>query len=298
MDLLGGYGSDGSDAEDTAQQASASKPTKPVAADGKKRIDYSKLPIAKPLALEVTAPVPKAKRKGGDDESDEDEDEDDDEDEVEEPPLKKAAELEKVSRSEGLSILAALPQPKSKLGDGGGRGARLDVSGFREPRVMPKAANPADVLKPEGSLLRPDDLAEELVPDSLASHPMFSDAKVTRDGRASGDGPSEEELAQIRATKNFTSIKAQEMTDPDWYMQSIIAGGGPAVQGKKLPEEQSMYESGKWSQSTHANPSRVQKRKHQINWLANEAMEKEAELQDRASQNRLTKAQTQMKYGW
>lgn len=40
------------------------------------------------------------------------------------------------------------------------------------------------------------------------------------------------------------------------------------------------------------------KRKHQINWLAQEARDKEFELLERTRHTRLSKYQTQMKYGW
>eukprot|EP00971_Amphidinium_carterae_P059138 1169352-Amphidinium_carterae.1 len=225
MDLLGGYGSEGSDADDAPAKSSASKP---VVADGKKRIDYAKLPISRPLQVDAL-PLPKGAQKGkGDEDSESEEDEDEQEDV--EPPLKKAAEIEKARRTEGLSLLAALPQPKTNLGGSGGR-VRLDISSLREGKVLPKPANPADILKPDGSFFRPegDGIAEELLPDSLIKHPMFNESKVTRDGRASGDGPSEEELLHIRATKNFTSIKAEDMVDPDWYMQSKIHGGPPVA---------------------------------------------------------------------
>lgn len=68
--------------------------------------------------------------------------------------------------------------------------------------------------------------------------------------------------------------------------------------GKSVPEEVSMYEASRWKETTHADPSKVQKRKHQINWLAHDAIENEAELLDRNASGRLTKAQTSMKYGW
>merc|ERR1739845_88612 len=108
-----------------------------------------------------------------------------------------------------------------------------------------------------------------------------------------------EDLEQMRSTKHFIQIQADEMRDPDWQPHNQIQGGGPGLhKGKKVPEEVSMYEAGHWQHTTHANPSRIQKRKHQINWLAQEAMDKEAELLDRNATSRLTKSQTQMKYGW
>ncbi|KAK2195509.1 Proline-rich protein PRCC [Babesia duncani] len=43
---------------------------------------------------------------------------------------------------------------------------------------------------------------------------------------------------------------------------------------------------------------RTQKRKHQINWLAQESHERELELLEASAQMRKTKHETQMKYGW
>ncbi|UKK01927.2 hypothetical protein MACK_001280 [Theileria orientalis] len=43
---------------------------------------------------------------------------------------------------------------------------------------------------------------------------------------------------------------------------------------------------------------RTQKRKHQINWLAMEAQDKEAEILERTAHMRKSKRETQMKYGW
>jgi proline-rich protein PRCC len=45
-------------------------------------------------------------------------------------------------------------------------------------------------------------------------------------------------------------------------------------------------------------PSKVQKRKHQINALAASAAERELELMEKRGQSYKTKAQTQAKYGW
>merc|ERR1719183_2201914 len=102
------------------------------------------------------------------------------------------------------------------------------------------------------------------------SHPMFASAERTP------DGPSEDELARMRSMKSFTSIDADSLRDPDWYMNEKINGASVFHKGKKLASEQSQYDVDNWNGTTDAQPSRVQKRKHQINWLANEAIEKEA----------------------
>merc|ERR1712066_932633 len=96
----------------------------------------------------------------------------------------------------------------------------------------------------------------------------------------------------------FISIAADDMKDPDWYMSNQISGGPGLHKGKKVASEVSMYEAKTWAKTTHADPSRVQKRKHQINWLAHEAMENEASLMARNAAGLLTKAQTLAKYGW
>merc|ERR1712228_1045002 len=107
-----------------------------------------------------------------------------------------------------------------------------------------------------------------------------------------------EELEKLRTTKFMTSVTSDELRDPDWYLHNQVSGGPGLHAGKKVPLEISAYDATKWHQTTHKDPSRIQKRKHQINWLAHEAMEKEAEMLDRAASSRLTKSQTQMKYGW
>ena len=50
--------------------------------------------------------------------------------------------------------------------------------------------------------------------------------------------------------------------------------------------------------TTSMEPNLVQKRKHQINWLAYDMQQKSAELLDRSMQGQLTKSQTYAKYGW
>ena len=55
--------------------------------------------------------------------------------------------------------------------------------------------------------------------------------------------------------------------------------------------------TGTTSASAHG-PTKLQRRKHQINSLATAAAERELELMDKKGQSLRTKAQTQAKYGW
>lgn len=293
MDLLGGYGSDGSDAEsdEDAQPSAPKQARKPKsdaegktapASDGgagnKKVINFSKLPVRRPLVL------------------------DDKEGSGEEAPLRKAAEAENLRQQAGLSLLAALPAPKVTLGidvDQTGAGSRIDLSEVKAARSSSKQVTTSpDVFHNIGSIMRgesaPDVAETNEVPKDMMNHPMFRNDATAGAGGAT---PSAQELHEMRNMK-FKSINAADVQDPDWYMNNQISGGPGLHKGKKVQEEISMYEQKSWEKTTHANPSRNQKRKHQINWLAHEAMEKEAEMLDRAASSRLTKAQTSMKYGW
>jgi len=294
MDLLGGYGSDGSDddlvaegkpPEQVEQQdtdAGLSASTSTDSGSRKKKIDYSRLPVSRPLAIDGCS-------KGGDASPTGDE----------EAPLRRAAQLEAARPSAARSLLASLPAPKVTLGsEVSTHGSmRIDLSEIsKPPRELPTTT--VGVLRAENV---PDRILEDdvVVPQNVASHPMFSDGSANAAALLeAGAGPTAEELEEMRTVKNFTEIKADDIQDQNWYEQYHALGDPGLHKGKKVPVEMSMYESSRWAQTTHANPSRIQKRKHQINWMAQDAMEKEAELQERNSQSRLTKAQTSMKYGW
>lgn len=228
----------------------------------KKVIEYSKLPMSKPLLLSSAV------------------------DEDEEAPLRRAAADDTLLSNGHLSLLASLPPPKVTLGNEvHQRGMiNLDLSTLTKKDRKYEKNNSAPVH-----------LHNQMCLERTCANPMLGEAQ----GAVGSDGPSAEEIEEMRSINSFTQIDAEQIRDPDWFMQSCINGGGPGLHsGKTVPSEMSMYEARSWSGTTHANPSRVQKRKHQINWLAHDAMEKEAELLDRAATSRLTKSQTQMKYGW
>mmetsp|Transcript_170544 Transcript_170544/g.541769 ORF Transcript_170544/g.541769 Transcript_170544/m.541769 type:complete len:288 (-) Transcript_170544:90-953(-) len=268
MDLLGGYGSDGSDDGSDEERPAAAQPAGPK----RRKVDFSKLPVSRPVDF--------SSARGGAEE---------------EAPLKRAAELDNSARfSIGRNLLAAIPPPKvtlgkdTSLGGGGSGGARLDLD-FLPKREKPRVFV-SDLIKQNGGV---DDIEDDpsAVPEKMANHPMFSN-------QLKQDGPSQQDLAILRKDPKFIKISQAEMQDPDWWMKNQIAGGPGLHPGKSVPEEVSMYEAKTWKKTTHADPSRIQKRKHQINWLANEALENEAEMLDRNSSGKLSKAQTSAKYGW
>jgi hypothetical protein len=267
----------------TGSKHSATDPNAEIGAKKKCRIYVSRLPISRPVSLDAV--------KNGDTGSSE-------------APLKRLAELDSARVEAGSSLVGLLPKPRATLGSAGGDaasgtgaaagGLRLDLSGIKKEK--PRVATAAEVLKSEKSLLQPDLLSETTtVPENAMKHSIFG---ANADKKLEQDGPSADDLHHMRKLKDYQSIKAEDLRDPDWYMANQVSGGPGTHKGKSVALEVSNYDSNKWNQSTHANPNRTQKRKHQINWLAQEAMEKEAELLDRNATSRLTKAQTSMKYGW
>lgn len=287
MEILGGYGSDSSNESDQDAQAPApkkpkvAKPEEKSSSNGKRVINFSKLPVSRPLLID-----------------------DKDGKAEEEAPLRKAAEAENLRLQAGRSLLAALPAPKVTLGvesDQLGSGSRIDLS---EIKLRPSGDKQTEVGKDLfhniGSIMRgtsaPEIAESGEVPQHVMNHPMFRNDATAGAGGAT---PSAEEIHQMKANgMKFLSVTQDQVQDPDWFIHNQMSGGPGLHKGKSVAEEVSMYEGETWKKTTHANPSKNQKKKHQINWLAHEAMEKEAEMLDRAASSRLTKAQTSMKYGW
>lgn len=265
MNLVGGYDSDGDASNDdngASLPKSVSVPSGAAAATGKRKVDVSRLPCAKRLQLADPA-------------------------DVEEAPLRKAAEIENARSVVGRSLLSSLPPPRDTGTLGKSGEGRLNIGGAplsREVRIGDPSPCPGD-LDPGA-----DETGRSL---AALNHPMFGGG--TGKFVAAADMPTEEDLVKMRSGGKFVNIKAEDMVDPNWQMNALL---DPTRKGGTLPEEVSGYERSQWKQTTHKDPSQVQKRKHQINWLAQEAMEKEAEMLDRSSSSRMSKAQTSAKYGW
>mmetsp|Transcript_142980 Transcript_142980/g.274653 ORF Transcript_142980/g.274653 Transcript_142980/m.274653 type:complete len:330 (+) Transcript_142980:50-1039(+) len=183
-----------------------------------------------------------------------------------------------------------LPAPKnsSTVADGE---VKIDFESAGRPKEKPRTSSDATSWLVQAATA-PNIVETGSVPESILAHPLFS-AKKARRG-----GASWEDLQRLRSLDRVPHIQADSMKDTNWHASDVLSRTMGVHRGKRVPSEVSMYESDQWDASTHANPSKVQKRKHQINWLAHEAMEKEAELLDRSASSRLTKAQTAAKYGW
>eukprot|EP00913_Durusdinium_trenchii_P009319 g8757.t1 len=73
------------------------------------------------------------------------------------------------------------------------------------------------------------------------------------------------------------------MQDKDWKMNSLLVGQPGYMRGYAVPKGVSQFDT---DQKSH------------INWLAQDAINKEAEHLDRAAQGKMSKAQTYGRYGW
>merc|ERR1711976_718745 len=137
---------------------------------------------------------------------------------------------ENLRQNAGRSLLAALPPPKVTLGleaDQLGGGSMLDLSEVVMSRSAAKKAEAPGLFHNEGSIMRGDSAPEIgencVVPEDVMNHPMFrNDARAG----AGGDRPTAQELHDMKEMK-FMSIKADDVRDKDWYINSQVAASEP-----------------------------------------------------------------------
>lgn len=172
------------------------------------------------------------------------------------------------------------------------------MAGFTSVSMFAAPGPRAEPTRAQASSQPVQEEAPAEVPESLWSHPMFGGANEKQRKRpVDGFTPSEHEMSMMQKS-GFQSIHHDQMTNPDWYKDDQALKGRMGMKGEKVSFECSLYDAAKWEMSAHSNPTRTQKRKHQINWLAHDAMEQEAELLERTTQGKMNKSQTYLKYGW
>ncbi|KAL8446316.1 hypothetical protein Emed_005124 [Eimeria media] len=107
-------------------------------------------------------------------------------------------------------------------------------------------------------------------------------------------GLSLTELRELRRM-GITSVSGATLQNPDWH---LAAESGPQAKKAKLRLATKVWSAKDGAITETLEPKQMQKRKHQINWLAAEAHEKELEMLEMTARTRQTKYQTAMKYGW
>lgn len=137
--------------------------------------------------------------------------------------------------------------------------------------------------------------SSEQMPTEYASNPQNEESVYPFQGQEthSGNSSDMDQEAMIRLMGkrrrkgeeiNFIDVNADDalLTRDEWMT-------------KALSEEKPSYS---FSKKREGLPSQKQKQKHQITFLAHQAKERELELKNNWAQNRMTKMQTQAKYGF
>mmetsp|Transcript_54042 Transcript_54042/g.123161 ORF Transcript_54042/g.123161 Transcript_54042/m.123161 type:complete len:418 (+) Transcript_54042:32-1285(+) len=110
----------------------------------------------------------------------------------------------------------------------------------------------------------------------------------------------ERDLERSLAHGNFDALgqgQAQILYQPDTANWNPHRNGAQ-IKTKEVKIAHVQYDVSTGETSTVYKPTKVQKRKHQINSLAHAAVERELELMEAKGNALKTKAQTQAKYGW
>lgn len=111
----------------------------------------------------------------------------------------------------------------------------------------------------------------------------------------------EKELEKQIASGNFAVVDTMAqgvLVAPDTSTWNPHRHGHQEPKQKEIKIGALTYNSASGESQMVYQPSKTQKRKHQINSLAFTAAERELELMERRGQSMKTKAQTQAKYGW
>ncbi|XP_033634347.1 proline-rich protein PRCC-like isoform X2 [Asterias rubens] len=132
--------------------------------------------------------------------------------------------------------------------------------------------------------------------------PVYADQQGGNSGEGQGAGPSQSGASSnLEADKEFRRVMGKRNIGKEAINMIEIAAdeqigpnNGLDWMTKSLTEEKEYRVKLKKEQL----PSGQQKRKHQITFLAHQAKERELELKNQWANNRQTRQQTQMKYGF
>mmetsp|Transcript_35099 Transcript_35099/g.72141 ORF Transcript_35099/g.72141 Transcript_35099/m.72141 type:complete len:302 (+) Transcript_35099:37-942(+) len=301
MGLLSGYGSDESTSSDDRKVAKRRRVV---------RLDYAKLPMSRPLPLPLakqaaaaTEELPGQEEGDSTDPNATSESENQESLSGNESSEKEAQETELPPMDEdvfssaepSLSLVSLLPRPKKELVLDPGKESQIEIdfATAGKPKEKPHAMGDANAWVVRAAHVPEITEAQEAPSARLLKHPLL------RTLQASPAGPSQAEVDHLMSSSaKVMHISADSMKDPEWQMNNLLTGQPGLLRASRVPSEISQYDQVRWQSTTMSNPSKTQKRKHHINWLAHEAIEKEQEDLDRAAGGKLTKAQTRSRYGW
>ncbi|KFG42390.1 mitotic checkpoint prcc-carboxy-term protein [Toxoplasma gondii p89] len=157
----------------------------------------------------------------------------------------------------------------------------------------------ADLAQAAAPLYGPEDPG-----DAASAADVWGGGETGADG-ADGD-PAQPHMMQGMSLREYREMQqasvgvlsGDTLIDPNWQMNAQLYGSTAQKKREKLVITTNVWSAKDKGVVQTQEPRGMQKRKHQINWLAAEAAEKELEMWEMLSKNRQNKYQTAMKYGW
>ncbi|KEP67656.1 UNVERIFIED_CONTAM: hypothetical protein HHA_227270 [Hammondia hammondi] len=157
----------------------------------------------------------------------------------------------------------------------------------------------AELAQAAAPLYGPEDPGE-----AASAADVWGGGETGADG-ADGD-PAQPHMMQGMSLREYREMQqasvgvlsGDTLRDPNWQMNAQLYGSTAQKKREKLVITTNVWSAKDKGVVQTQEPRGMQKRKHQINWLAAEAAEKELEMWEMLSKNRQNKYQTAMKYGW
>jgi hypothetical protein len=207
-----------------------------------------------------------------------------------------AADLAADVAAGGGGLLASLPTAKPMLGRTTG-GTQISLAKLAPAPDLPqKAPGLMPAVPSEAKPILGDGAGQEAEPEEV---PLEAEDFTALDL----PGVSEREKAEILKgmREGVGTVRGSDLHDKDWHIKAAVAkGASGAVEKERVRPgvTTNSWDAAAGVATTSNEPNMVQKRKHQINWLAYDMQQKQDELHDRSQQGMLTKSQTYAKYGW
>ncbi|CBZ54156.1 conserved hypothetical protein [Neospora caninum Liverpool] len=157
----------------------------------------------------------------------------------------------------------------------------------------------AEIAQAAAPLYGPEAPSEDVVAADVWG--SAADAGLGTDGEFGQpqmmEGMSVREYRELQQAR-VGVLSGDALRDPNWQMNAQLYGATAQKKREKLTITTNVWSAKDKGVIQTQEPRGMQKRKHQINWLAAEAAEKELEMWEMLSKNRQNKYQTAMKYGW
>lgn len=155
------------------------------------------------------------------------------------------------------------------------------------------------IVNPPG--VEPPEAHVYAAPETYADHRIPASAQFEPETTGKARRARDRDLERHLEAGNFDALgkgEASVLLQPDTSAWNPHRNGAADTKQSEVKIASLSYDPRTGESTTSFNPSKVQKRKHQINSLAVSAAQRELELMEKKGNSLKTKAQTQAKYGW